>query len=62
MKQKELFRLVCQCEDDNGVKCGRNMSREEFDQDGMCSRCADGLWDTFVQPLSNGKETKPFVF
>lgn len=46
MEQKELFKLICTAEDDNGHICGNRMSRIEFDQDGMCSRCADGIWES----------------
>lgn len=39
-----MTQLICEAEDDNGNSCGRNMSRYQFDQDGMCSRCADLIW------------------
>ena len=60
--QRELFKRVCEAQDDNGQKCNRPMSKREFDQDGMCSRCADLIWSNYAQPLMNNKETTPIVF
>lgn len=36
---------VCLCEDDNGTVCGKPLTKEEFEQDGMCGACADWLWE-----------------
>lgn len=53
--------MKCQCEDDNGHLCGKEVSKRQWQQDGMCSRCADELWLTFNLPILNGKEPKPFI-
>jgi len=34
----------CECEDSDGVVCGRTMTNEELEQDGMCQTCADNVW------------------
>ena len=53
---------ICDTEDDNGVVCNNPMTQKQFDQDGMCSRCADLLWENFYKPLGMGKPTKPIIF
>ncbi len=35
----------CQCEDSTGKACGKEMTQEEEDQDGMCQRCGDQVWN-----------------
>lgn len=35
---------ACKCQDSNGTVCGVEMSTEEFEQDGMCTACADNVW------------------
>lgn len=34
----------CQCEDSECQVCGKEMSREELEQDGMCGYCAGNVW------------------
>lgn len=46
MKQQELFKIFCRCEDDNGHICGKSMPKAQFKQDGMCAWCADGVWNS----------------
>ena len=53
--------MKCKCEDDRGAVCNKTMSREEHEQDGMCSDCANKLWENFVQPLWSGKPPKEFI-
>lgn len=50
-----LGRDVCPAEDDNGEKCTHLMTRKEQRQDGMCSRCADGIWNSMFH-------NQPFYF
>jgi hypothetical protein len=35
----------CQCEDSSGNICGKEMSKEEIDRDGMCGNCAGMVWN-----------------
>ncbi len=35
----------CPCEDSAGKVCGKVMSKEEEEQDGMCQRCGDQVWN-----------------
>ena len=37
--------MKCQCEDSSGVVCGKEMTKEEYKQDGMCWDCADHVWN-----------------
>ena len=53
---------LCTATDDNGVVCNRPMSKREIRDDGMCSRCADLIWNNFFVPLSNNQELKPIEF
>jgi len=39
------FKHVCECQDFYGVRCGKVLTDEEFEQDGMCSYCADNVWE-----------------
>ena len=34
----------CHCQDSTGAVCGKYLSKKEFEQDGMCSVCADEVW------------------
>lgn len=36
--------VVCRCQDSNGVRCGKVMTKAESKQDGMCQVCADNVW------------------
>lgn len=36
---------ICNCQDSAGDICGRVMTKEENDQDGMCGHCADSVWN-----------------
>ena len=35
----------CKCQDSEGVTCGKEMTSEEVEQDGMCWKCADHVWN-----------------
>lgn len=34
----------CKCQDSSGKVCGRQMTKEEKEQDGMCCHCADNVF------------------
>ena len=34
----------CQCQDSNGLICGKEMTQKEIKQDGMCDTCASHVW------------------
>lgn len=34
----------CPCQDSTGKVCGKEMTSEEYEQDGMCWNCADNVW------------------
>ena len=53
--------MICQCQDDNGNICGREMTKEEYEQDGMCNICADALWELYALPVLRGKNTNLFI-
>jgi len=53
MSQLQLIPNICPAEDDAGTKCQVDMTDEEVEQDGMCSRCADGIWESM---LNDGDE------
>lgn len=36
--------LKCECQDSAGMPCGKAMTKEEYDQDGMCTKCANHIW------------------
>ena len=38
----------CLCEDSAGHICNKEMTKEEFDQDGMCYNCADNLFNEMM--------------
>lgn len=35
----------CECEDSKGTACHKTMTAEEESQDGMCSACAEHVWE-----------------
>lgn len=35
---------ACVCQDSNGLVCGKEMTKQEYQQDGVCSTCADHVW------------------
>ena len=35
----------CNHQDSNGVVCNKKMTDDELNQDGMCSFCADNIWE-----------------
>lgn len=37
--------MKCECQDSNGDVCGKEMTPEEVEQDGMCYACADNVWE-----------------
>ncbi len=37
--------VMCKCQDSDGNVCGREMTNQEQDQDGMCWHCADSVWN-----------------
>jgi hypothetical protein len=43
---------LCKCQDMTGAVCNRKMSKVEYDQDGMCSFCADSVWEE----ITTGKQ------
>ena len=50
-KKKEQF--LCKYENDDGTICNKHMTLKEFEQDGICSVCADKLWDWCKDNLLN---------
>ena len=36
--------MKCKCQDSSGKVCGKEMTEEEYDQDGMCQNCGDELY------------------
>jgi len=54
--------MMCKVEDDVGHLCSNRMSKKEKKQDGMCSRCAELLWNNYAQPAWLGKPDKPVIF
>ena len=38
-------RLICKCQDSESNVCGVVMSEDEFDQDGMCDKCACNVFE-----------------
>ena len=53
---------VCPASDDNGTKCTNLVSDRQWKQDGMCARCADGIWGAFAGPIVRGEKPAKFVF
>lgn len=45
---------VCGCEDSYGVKCKRVMTKKEYEQDGVCSFCADNVWEEITTNNKKG--------
>ena len=43
---------LCKCQDKEGIPCNRKMSKVEYNQDGMCSFCADKVW----KEITTGKQ------
>jgi len=37
--------MKCECQDSAGHVCGKEMSKKEYRQDGMCQNCADNVWN-----------------
>ena len=37
--------MNCECPDSSGKVCGKGMTTQEFEQDGMCCVCADHVWN-----------------
>lgn len=56
------MKFICKMEDDNGVICNNEIDKYQYEQDGMCSRCADLFWTDFVLPIWKNGEVKPIVF
>lgn len=42
--------MLCKCQDSTGKVCNKPLSTEEYDQDGMCSTCADNVWEEMNNP------------
>ena len=36
--------MECKTQDSNGTVCGKEMTKQEEKQDGMCWTCADNVW------------------
>lgn len=36
--------MKCPCKDSQGHVCGKEMTVEEVEGDGMCGFCADNVW------------------
>lgn len=45
-----MTKFICQAEDDLGIVCNKEMSKQEYEQDGMCSNCADSIWANVTYP------------
>jgi hypothetical protein len=43
--------MKCKCQDTTGTPCGQQMTRQENNQDGMCSFCADNVWAEMQAPI-----------
>lgn len=50
-EQAQLFPHICEAVDDKGTRCENNMTAEEVEQDGMCSRCADEIWTSMTMDV-----------
>lgn len=37
--------MECKAQDSAGKICGKTMTKEEIEQDGMCQWCADNIWE-----------------
>ena len=48
---------ICKVEDDAGNICGSVVGPKQWAQDGMCARCAEGIWSSVLPH----RET-PFFF
>ena len=35
----------CQCQDSDGLICGKEMTQKEIKQDGICDICASHIWE-----------------
>ncbi len=46
--------VMCKCQDSAGEVCGRIMTKEEDDQDGMCWHCADNVWNEITSNKISG--------
>jgi len=46
--------VVCKCQDSTGEVCGRIITKEEDDQDGMCWHCADNVWNEMTSNKLSG--------
>lgn len=42
--------MKCNTQDSKGNVCGKEITQEEIDQDGMCYNCADNI---FIEMTSN---------
>lgn len=41
-----MYTPTCTMQDDNYDVCNKSMTLTEYKQDGMCSECADLLWNS----------------
>ena len=40
--------VYCQTKDSNKVVCGKQVTKKELDQDGMCGFCAGHVWSEMI--------------
>lgn len=57
-EQLPLLPNPCQLRDSRNIMCNANMSDEEAYQDGMCSNCADALWNYEGSPAIRGGQAQ----
>lgn len=43
--------MECKCQDSNYSVCGKPMTKQEHEQDGMCGVCADHVWAEMRAPI-----------
>lgn len=39
--------MKCKFQHDDGHICGKEMTKRQYKQDGICSSCAEWLWEWF---------------
>jgi hypothetical protein len=52
---------TCRFIDDNGTVCKEQYSESQHKQDGMCLRCAELLWNNFIDRLNRNLKPIPMI-
>ena len=45
-----MQKYICKCQDSAGTPHNKKMTKKEYNQDGMCAKCADHVWAEMEYP------------